>query len=77
MPEQLVDDDDYGDTIMSSETEFGVDETRINADPQPITETLSSPFKKPKVVNEILLIVFFWIHRFVGFTDFSFIELEI
>ncbi len=63
MPEQLVDDDDYGDTIMSSETEFGVDETRINADPQPITETLSSPFKKPKVVNEILLIVFF------GFTD--------
>ncbi|XP_023328784.1 peptidyl-prolyl cis-trans isomerase H, partial [Eurytemora carolleeae] len=51
MPEQLVDDDDYGDTIMSSETEFGVDETRINADPQPITETLSSPFKKPKVTK--------------------------
>ena len=59
MPEQLVDDDDFGDTIMSSETEIGVDETRINADPQPIDETLSSPFKKPKVVNEILLIVLF------------------
>ena len=60
MPEKLVDDEDYGDTIMSSETEIGVDVTRINADPQPITETLSSPFKKPKVVNEILLIVSLW-----------------